>query len=73
MSDLTDEERERREVAMQRALDNPMPSALEEAVSDEIVPHCMNAYLKHREVMLAVEIAYPLIRDFLRDHPEELR
>ena len=70
MSDMTDEEHDRREVALQRALDNPMPSDLEEAVSNEIVPHCMNAYLKHGEVMIAVEIAYPLIRDYLRAHPE---
>lgn len=58
-------DQERREAALQRALDNPMPAELDRAVSDEIVPHCMNAGLKHAEVLTAVHVAYPLIRDYL--------
>jgi hypothetical protein len=68
MSELTAEEEERREVAMQRMLDNPMPRELEQAVADEIEPHTLNASLKHREVMIAIAIAYPLIRDWSRDN-----
>lgn len=69
MTDLTPEEEDQREAALQRALDNPMPLELEEAVSDAIVPHTLNASLKHREVMIAIEIAYPVIRDYLRNNP----
>lgn len=69
---MTDEEHARREAAMERMLANPMPRDLSEAVAHEIEPHTLNAYLKHAEVMIAVEIAYPLIRDYLREHPEAL-
>lgn len=69
---MTDDEHARREAAMERMLANPMPRELSQAVADEIEPHTLNAAIKHREVMIAVEIAYPLIRDYLRDHPEAL-
>ncbi len=73
MTDMTEDEHARLEVAMERMLANPMPPDLRTAVADEIEPHTLNAYLKHAEVMTAVKIAYPLIRDYLRDHPEVLR
>jgi hypothetical protein len=69
---MTDEEQARREAAMERMLANPMPRELSQQVAAEIEPHTLNADLKHGEVMLAVKIAYPLIRDFLREHPESL-
>lgn len=62
---LTPGEHQRRESAMQRMLDNPMPRVLSDLVGDEIEPQTMNAGLPHGEVMICIEIAYPVIRDFL--------
>jgi hypothetical protein len=53
----------RRGAALQRALDTPIPSELKQRLADEIEPHTMNAGIKHGEVMIAVQIAYPLIVD----------
>lgn len=61
---------DRREAAVQRGLDNPMPPELREAVADGIEPETINLYLKHGDVMGCIDIAYPLIRDYLREHPE---
>lgn len=69
---MSDDEHARREAAMERMLANPMPRDLARAVAEEIEPHTLNAGIKHREVMIAVKIAYPLIRDYLREHPEAL-
>lgn len=69
---MTDDEHARREASMERMLANPMPRDLSQAVAAEIEPHTLNAGIKHREVMIAVEIAYPLIRDYLRENPEAL-
>lgn len=51
--------------ALQRALDNPIPHELGRLIADEIEPFTMNAGIKHGEVMSAINIAYPLIRDYL--------
>lgn len=67
---LDDDELARYEAMQQRAEETPMPRELEEQVADWIVPHTMNSQLKHGEVVIAIEYAYPLIRDYLRAHPE---
>jgi hypothetical protein len=60
----------RREAALERAHDNPMPQDLRRAIADEIEPHTMNVEIDHGDVMTAIAISYPLIRDYLRAHPE---
>lgn len=60
------------EAAIQRGMDNPMPPALRESVADEIERETLNTDLKHRAVMGCIDIAYPLILDYLRGHPEAL-
>jgi hypothetical protein len=63
----------KRENALRLALDTPMPRDLNRAIAGEIEPHTMNVEIDHGEVMTAVKIAYPLILDYLREHPEVLR
>lgn len=58
---------------VQRGLDNPIPRELERLLADYIEPQTMNARIDHGEVMDCIAIAYPQIRDYLRDHPEELQ
>lgn len=50
-----------------------MPSDLETKLADWIVPQTLNASLKHGEVMICIELAYPVILDYLREHPDALR
>lgn len=63
---MTSEDEDRREAALQRALDNPMDDGLRRGIATEIEPHTMNMGIDHGEVMTAIDIAYPLIRDWLR-------
>lgn len=67
---VTGEEQDQREAALLHALTNPMPRELSRAVADVIEPQTLNAGVDHGEVMSCIDVAYPLIRDFLRDHPE---
>jgi hypothetical protein len=50
-----------------------MPRALSDQVADLIEPHTMNMYLKHGDVMECIDVAFPAIRDWLREHPDDLR
>lgn len=70
---LDDYEIERLEEAQQLSADNPLPRDLEDAIGLWIEPHTMNVQAEHADVMEAIELAYPLIRDYLRAHPEELQ
>lgn len=70
--DLTDDENERREASLQRALDEPMPRDLREQIADLIEPHTMNMYLDHGDTMDCIDVAFPTILDYLREHPEAL-
>jgi hypothetical protein len=63
--DLTDEENRRRERSLQRANDEPMPRELRDQVADLIEPHALNMHLKHRDVMMCIGVAFPVIRDYL--------
>lgn len=63
---------ERLEAAFQRALDEPMPDELRSLIADAIEPQTQNAMIDHGEVTTCIKIAYPLILDYLREHPEEL-
>lgn len=53
------------ETALQRALDEPMPRDLREQIADLIEPHTINSSIKHGDVMEAIDIAFPVIRDYL--------
>jgi hypothetical protein len=69
---MTEEERRQAEERLERALDDRMPAELDRLVSKYIVPATMNAGLKHGEVMGVIFVAWPEIRDWVRDHPEVL-
>lgn len=72
-NDLTDEQQEEIiEADIRRALDNPMPPELKGTIKDLIEPHTINARIKHVDVMDCIDVAFPVIRDWLREHPEEL-
>jgi hypothetical protein len=66
------EDRAKLEAGEQRMLDTPMPDELHVAVANYIEPHTMNLGIKHRDVFEGIEYAYPLILDYLREHPEAL-
>lgn len=68
--DLTPEQIQSMDASLRRALDEPMPRELKGAIADLIEPHTLNMYLKHRDVMECIDVAFPVIRDYLRDHPE---
>ncbi len=53
------------EAADQLAADNPMPRELRDRIADWIEPHTLNCDIKHRDVMDAIDLAFPLIRDWL--------
>jgi hypothetical protein len=55
-----------RQDALQRSLDEPMPADLAAQVSALIEPQTMNAGLPHDEVLICIDIAFPVIRDYLR-------
>lgn len=63
----------RLEAAEQRMIDTPMPDELHVAVAAYIEPYTMNLGIKHRDVFEGIEYAYPVILDYLREHPEALR
>ncbi len=66
--DLTPEQNASREASLRRALDEPMPRELSEQIKDLIEPHTLNMYLKHRDVMDCIDVAYPVIRDWVIAH-----
>jgi hypothetical protein len=73
MAYLTDEQRdEEREVSLQRALDEPMPRDLNQRIMDLIEPHTMNTGADHDDTMTCIQVAFPVIRDYLRSHPDNV-
>jgi hypothetical protein len=68
--DLTGEQITSMEASLQRALDEPMPKDLSDTVKALIEPHTINMYLDHGDVMDCIDVAFPVIRDYLRAHPE---
>lgn len=56
---------EKVEQLLTEAQANPMAAGLHEYIAERIVPYTVNAQLKHDDVMTAIEIAYPMIRDTL--------
>lgn len=50
------------------AVDNPMPAPLTQQIANWIEPHTMHVEADHADVMDAIEIAFPLIRDYLTEH-----
>jgi hypothetical protein len=50
-----------------------MPPELRGQVEDLIEPHTMNMGIDHGDVMDCIKVAYPVIRDWLREHPGFLR
>lgn len=69
--ELSEGERERLlEAGIQRALAEPIPAELRDVIKDTIEPHTINMQIKHRDVMECIRVAFPVIRDWLREHPE---
>lgn len=64
---MTDEEHERRVAALDRAAATPIPRDLSRRIAAEIETHTMNAGIDHGEVMIAVQVAYPLIVEYLAE------
>jgi hypothetical protein len=69
--DLTREQNAARETSLARALDEPMPPELKKAIEALIEPHTINMRIKHGDVMTCICVAFPAIRDWLSEHPEE--
>jgi len=67
---LTREQIDAMEASLERAMAEPMPRELHGKIADLIEPHTMNTYADHGETMTCIEVAYPVIRDWLREHPE---
>jgi hypothetical protein len=67
MSDLTPEQSASRVESLQRSLDEPMPDPLRGQLEDLIEPHTINMYLDHGDVMTCIDVAFPVIRDYLRE------
>jgi hypothetical protein len=61
------------EQLVQHALDNPMPDDLHKHLGDLLEAVTMNRGLDHGEAMSVIEIAYPLIRDYLASVADEGR
>jgi hypothetical protein len=72
VSELTTAQDRRREKSLQRALDEPMPPGLKNRLASLIEPHTINMYLDHGDVMDCIDVAFPVIRDYLRKHPAAL-
>lgn len=70
MSDLTSEQIVSMDASLERAMAEPIPRELSEIIANLIEPHTINMYLKHRDVMRCIVVAFPVIRDYLREHPE---
>ena len=70
MSDLTPDQIASMDASLERAMAEPMPAELDAQIQDLIEPHTINMYLKHRDVMDCIDVAFPVIRDYLREHPE---
>ena len=54
------------------ALDNPMPRDLRDQIGNWIDPETVNCEADHGDVLDCIDIAYPLIRAYLAEHPDEL-
>ena len=50
-----------------------MPAELRGLVEDLIEPHTINMGIDHGDVMSCIRVAWPVIRDWLREHPGFLR
>jgi hypothetical protein len=69
---LSEEEQSRIvEAGIQRGLDEPMPPELNRLIRDLIEPHTINMRIKHGDVMDCMSVAFPVIREWLREHPDE--
>lgn len=69
MSDLTPEQSASLDASLERALSEPIPLDLRRQIEDLIEPHTINMYLKHGDVMSCIRVAFPVIRDYLREYP----
>lgn len=69
---MTPDEAATREASLERALAEPMPRELRDGLAGLIEPHTVNLYLDHGDVMDCIDVAWPAIRDWLREHPGDL-
>lgn len=72
MGDMTRKHIEAEEASLQRALDEPMPRDLNEVIQNLIEPHTINMSLKHGDVMDCIDVAWPVIRDYIQQGPGSL-
>ena len=70
---MTPEQTAAYEAGLRRSLDEPMPAELRGLVEDLIEPHTINMGIDHGDVMSCIRVAWPVIRDWLREHPGFLR
>jgi hypothetical protein len=70
MSGLSEHEQHLHEITLRRAMDEPMPADLRRVVAELIEPHTMNMLMDHGDTMTCIGVAFPMIRDYLRAHPE---
>lgn len=60
------------DASLERAMAEPMPRELRDQLAGLIEPHTINMYLNHRDVMDCIDVSWPVIRDWLREHPDDL-
>jgi hypothetical protein len=68
--ELTPDQLRRHDESLTRAMAEPIPAELRAEIVNLIEPHTMNMYLDHGDTMTCIEVAFPVIRDYLRAHPE---
>jgi hypothetical protein len=56
------------EIVQKLASDNPMPRELKRQIDNWIEPQTVDTQTDHGDVMDCIEIAFPLIRDWLAEH-----
>lgn len=72
MSYLNPDEEAAREASEKRAEEESIPPELRTKLADLIEPHTMNLELEHAGVMTCLDVAYPVIREWLRGHLADL-
>jgi hypothetical protein len=72
MSELSAEQDAAIEADLRRYRAAPMPPELREQIENLIEPHTMASETEHSAVMECIRVAWPAIRDWLRDHPGDM-
>ncbi len=62
--------RSAREANLRRALEEPMPPELKARINALVVPTAVGMQIRHEAAMECIDVSFPVIRDWLREHPE---